>query len=228
MEKTVQNKIQKHDPINEIHVWHFPSISQYLALTLSLSSPAGSLPLSPLDAIINTANANRVALKLACGVCRRGNRAKHTAPTKPLIYSRRGFAAAEHTHTHTHIHACSHALEPACQTDNREVEKDCKWLNLMAARCIWVCEWDRKRVTRGTSAFLHFYMHVCVVCVHAYMVYSKLVRVQAPVHFLFLCTLRPHVHLFVCMCVCVHVVPFNPFLWVWHHLTCGPLQWDSS
>lgn len=66
----------------------------FLSLSILRSHFSLLVPsLSVFRAIINSTNANRVTLKLAYRVCDHGNRAKHTALTKPLIYCRRGFTA---------------------------------------------------------------------------------------------------------------------------------------
>lgn len=97
----------------------------FLLLSILLSLFFPRLPsLSPLGAIINSAKANRVALKLACRVCRHGYRAKHTALTKPLIHSRGGFSAAGLWCAHVHACSYSHTHALWSQTVEQTIERE--------------------------------------------------------------------------------------------------------
>lgn len=196
----------------------------FLSLSILRSHFSLLVPsLSVFRAIINSTNANRVTLKLACRVCDHGNRAKHTALTKPLIYRRRGFTAPGlcslctqiHTDTHTQ-NQHSHTSEVACQAGDRDTERvnGTELIDGILCVCVHVCvhaqacvhmQRERESQTRERK-HLHFNtctLHVQKTCIGETCQGHLLACLQ-------------HVHIYICVhlsvCACVHVVPFNPFL----------------
>lgn len=139
-------------------------LSPSILLSLSFFPLVPSL--SPFSAIINSANANRVALKLACRVCHHGCRAKHTALTKPLIYSRGGFSAAGLwcAHIHTRSYSRTHTL--LSQTVKQTIERHTETGQVTEFNdAAYEFDLTRDRVREIEGKHLHFDTHTCThVC----------------------------------------------------------------